>query len=96
MSRAARTPATRMDSVSSRKEAVFWSSMTRVLEVLAPVIPSLKAPVILEFSFRTFRFQWRIRFWKYQVSTAMTGTIRMTTSASRQLRISMAAKVPKT
>ena len=36
----------------------------QVLEVLAPVMPSLKAPVIWELIFRTFRFQWRIRFWK--------------------------------
>ena len=37
--------------------SVFWSSMTRVLEVLAPLIPSLNAPVIFELIFRTFRFQ---------------------------------------
>ena len=33
---------------------------------------------------------------KYPVSTAMTGTMTMTTRASRQFRASMAAKVPST
>ena len=57
MSRAARIPASCMDLVRVRKLSVFWSSMTRVLEVLAPLIPSLNAPVIFELIFRTFRFQ---------------------------------------
>lgn len=85
-----------MVSVSSRKFLMLWSSMTRVLEVLAPVMPSLKAPVILELSLRTLRFQWRMRGWNQPVSAATTGTMRMTTSASRQLSSSMAPKALST
>lgn len=96
LSRAAPMPASCIWRVRSRKAATVCSSVPRVLVVLAPVMPSLKEPVMREFSFRTFRFQRRMRFWKYPVSTAMTGTMTMTTRASRQFRASMAAKVPST
>ena len=95
LSRAAFTPEVRMVSVSSWKSLMLRSSTTRVLMVLAPVIPSLKAPVILEFCLRTFRFQSRMRGWKKAVRAAMTGTITMMTRARRQLRKSMAAKEPR-
>ena len=49
-----------------------------------------------ELSLRTLRFQCRMRFWKYAVSTAMTGTISSTSSASFQLRISMDTMEPAT
>ena len=63
--------------------------MTRVLEVLAPMMPSLNAPVMRELSLRTRRFQCRMRFWKYAVSSATTGTTSMTTMASFQLSSSI-------
>ena len=96
LSRAAPMPASCISWVSARKVRTVCSSVPRVLVVLAPVMPSLKDPVMREFSFRTLRFHRRMRFWKYPVSTAITGTMTMTTSASRQFRISMAAKVPST
>ena len=96
LSRAAPMPASCIWRVRARKAATVCSSVPRVLVVLAPVMPSLKEPVMREFSFRTFRFQRRMRFWKYPVSTAITGTMTMTTRASRQFRASMAAKVPST
>ena len=57
---APRRCATRTDfffiaSVSARKSFAILSSMTSVLMVLAPVMPSLKSLVILEFSSRTSR-----------------------------------------
>ena len=61
LSRAARTAERFMLPVRSRKPRMLWSSMTRVLVVLAPVMPSLNAPVILELILRTLRFQWRMR-----------------------------------
>ena len=70
--------------------------MTSVLDVLAPVMPSLKAPVIFELSLRTFRFQWRMRFWKYQVSAAIAGTTRMMSVANCTFSSSMATKTPST
>ena len=82
--------------VRLRKASAVCSSVTSVLVVRAPVMPSLKAPVMREFSLRTFRFQWRMRFWKYPVRMAITGTMAMTASASLQFRASMAAKVPST
>ena len=96
LSRAAPMPASCIWRVRSRKAATVCSSVPRVLVVLAPVMPSLKDPVMREFSFRTLRFHRRMRFWKYPVSTAITGTMTMTTRASRQFRASMAAKVPST
>ena len=41
LSSTARTVVSRMREVTSRKAAVFLSSMTKVLEVLAPEMPSL-------------------------------------------------------
>ena len=41
LSLAALTPATRISVVSSSNSRQFWSSMTSVFEVFAPVIPSL-------------------------------------------------------
>ncbi len=85
-----------MEPVRSRNAPISWSSITMVLEVLAPEMPSLKAPVILELIFRTFRFQWRIRGWNQPVRAAMAGTTRITTRASCQFRASMAANTPTT
>ena len=96
LSRAAPMPASCIWRVRSRKAATVCSSVPRVLVVLAPVMPSLKDPVMREFSLRTLRFHRRMRFWKYPVSTAITGTMTMTTRASRQFRASIAAKVPST
>ena len=61
LDQAARTAERFMFSVRTLKFRMLWSSMTRVLEVFAPVMPSLKAPVILELILRTFRVQWRMR-----------------------------------
>ena len=61
-SRAARMPQSCISFVSARNEAVFCSSMPRVFDVFAPVMPSLNAPVMREFSLRTRRFQCRMRF----------------------------------
>ena len=96
LSRAARMPESCICRVRLRKASAVCSSVTSVLVVRAPVMPSLKAPVMREFSLRTFRFQWRMRFWKYPVRMAITGTMAMTASASLQFRASMAAKVPST
>ena len=52
---AARTEDFFIRVVSSVNSSMFFSSRTRVLVVFAPMMPSLNAPVILEFVFRTSR-----------------------------------------
>ena len=55
--------------------------MTRVLDALAPVIPSLYAPVIMELKARIFRFSTKIFFSKIQVMTAVMGMTRIRIAA---------------
>ena len=63
--RAARTEVRRISAVSATKSRSILSSMARVLIVRAPVMPSLKLPVIFELISRTRRltrtsFVWKI------------------------------------
>ena len=53
---AARTLFRRMSSVSATKSFSMRSSITRLLMVRAPVIPSLKLPVMRELTSRISRF----------------------------------------
>ena len=62
--RVAFTPLSYISPVRRRKLSVLSRSMTSVLEVLAPVMPSLKAPVMRLFSLRTRRFHSSSRPWK--------------------------------
>ena len=61
------------------------SSITSVLVVFAPVMPSLNAPVMREFCSRTRRWKKTSFFWKYAPETTRTGTITITHSARCQL-----------
>ena len=92
----ARTEARYMSVEISRKSAAFFSSITSVFEVLAPVMPSLNAPVIVELIRRMRRFKFKILRWKTTVSTAINGTTEMTSSAIFQFRISMEMNTPQT
>ena len=94
--RSAFTAAWYISPVRFSKSAVLRSSVERVLMVLAPVMPSLKAPVSRELVRRTIRFQWRILSWNFQVRMAMAGTTSSTRMASFQFKSSMARKVPPT
>ena len=75
----------RIRSVSSRKSRITLSSTTRVRMVLAPVIPSLKFPVIREFSSRIFRFSTTSRLWKNPVSRMAMGRSRRSIAESSAL-----------
>ena len=55
LSTAARTEAERMIRVSCANSSQFARSRLRVLVVLAPMMPSLNAPVMREFVLRTVR-----------------------------------------
>ena len=55
LSAAARTDASRMVRVSSENSRLFAASRRSVLVVLAPMMPSLNAPVMREFVLRTTR-----------------------------------------
>ena len=61
--RAARTEVLRYSSVSPTKSFSMRSSMVRVLIVFAPVIASLKSPVMREFSSRIWRLAMISFFW---------------------------------
>ena len=63
---------------------MFMSSRTRVLVVLAPMMPSLNAPVMRELVFLTCRCAFRIRCWKNHDTTASGGLTSSTTRVSRQ------------
>ena len=92
----ARTEFCRISSVISENSRRFWSSITSVLLVLAPVIPSLYARVISELMRRTRRLTARIRFWKTTVIMAIRGTMAIMGSASFQLIKSMVTILPST
>ena len=68
--------------VSFRKSSSIFFSITSDLIVLAPVIPSLKFPVILLLISRTWRFTAIILFWKYAKRSVTSGKIIITSSAS--------------
>ena len=80
--------------VSFTKSPAIFSSTTRVLMVLAPVMPSLKSPVIREFSSRIFRLAMISFFWKREKRITISGRITMTIRARRALMTSITAREP--
>ncbi len=93
-SRAARTDVFRYSWVSATKSFAMRSSMVRVLMVFAPVIASLKSPVMREFSSRICRLA-RISFlWKSEKKITMSGRIVVTMRARRTLMTSITATAP--
>ena len=81
---AARTEEVRMPCATSPNSSMFISSRTRVLVVLAPLMPSLKPAVIWLLRLRTWRYASRIPFWNFQEITARGGSTSITTRASCQ------------
>ena len=79
-------------SVSPAKSPDMRSSIPRVLEVFAPVMPSLYAPVISEFMLRISRLALSMRFWKNHVTMAIGGTTARTIEASRAFIENIEAK----
>ncbi len=65
-----------------------------VFTVSAPVIASLKSPVICELISRTRRFSGRTFFWNSTMVSANSGITASTRSAKRQLIDSMTAAAP--
>ena len=94
--RAARTAAVRMVPVSSRNSWPLRSSRTRVLVVTAPMMPSLKAPVMRLLAARTRRCWRRILRWKNTHSTAMTGATERISRPSFQFMASSITTMPTT
>ena len=85
----ARTLTFFMSAVSSSNSFSILSSTTSVFVVVAPVMPSLKAPVMREVFSRTCRWKNTSFFWKYMDEIATIGTITSTHSAIFQLRMSI-------
>ena len=81
-------------SVSAVKDLPISSSMTRVFIVRAPVIPSLKAPVITEFCSLISRLSFVSLAWKKEKSRTVTGRTASTRSASLAFKASMTALAP--
>ena len=82
-----------MACVSASKSACILSSMTSDLMVLAPVMPSLKLPVMMLLRSRTFRLA-RVRWrWKKIVTTVMIGTTHNSSRASMGLSRNMTTKM---
>ena len=92
--RAARMPVFLISEVSFTKSSAIRSSITSVLIVFAPVMPSLKSPVIRLFSSRIRRLASISFFWNRAYRTTISGRISMTRSASRALTASMTASAP--
>ena len=93
-SRALRTLLRSMLPVSAVKWSVILSSMTRVLTVFAPVMPSLKLPVMRELISRISRFTRTSFFWNREKSTAMSGTMSETSAARRAFSENMTIIAP--
>jgi len=68
--------------------------MTSVFIVFAPVMPSLKLPVIFEFISRTSRLTRTRRLWNTENSSTMIGIIVSTISASFAFMTSMTIIAP--
>ena len=94
LSKAERMLAVRMAPVSSRNSAALASSRTRVFVVMAPMMPSLNAPVMRLFVLRTARWYLSIRFWKITHSAARTGVMHSTSRPSFQFMASSTATMP--
>ncbi len=96
LSSAARMLAVRISLVFWRNSASLASSRTRVLVVIAPMMSSLKAPVIWLFILRTMRWLLRMRFWKKTQSAASGGMTQSTSRPSFQFIASSTATMPST
>ena len=92
--RAARVRVFRIRSVSRQKSRSMVSSITRVLMVLAPVIPSLKSPVIWELISRISRFRPMSPRWNRPYSATARGSTAITSRAKRALMASITAMAP--
>ena len=80
--------------VSPTNLSIMVSSITRDLMVLAPVIPSLKFPVMVELISLTSRLTSMSLFWKMENSIATAGTIETTNRASFALMENMTTMDP--
>ena len=83
------TDTRRISSESCSKSSCIRFSTTSVLMLRAPVIPSLKFPVMLEFSSRIFRFRTISFFWKSQIRKKSIGTRISSQRNSRRLMTSI-------
>ena len=81
-------------AVSASNSRSTLSSMTSVLVVFAPVMPSLKAEVMCEFCSRTWRWVRTSFFCTTPQVTARTGITTSTHSASFQFRSSIDTAAP--
>ena len=73
-----------LQTLSFSKSSCMRRSMTSVLMALAPVMPSLRSPVIVELISRMRRFSSISFLWKKMMSTTATGTSARIYSARRQ------------
>ena len=93
-SRAARTLLRYMREVSFTKASCIVSSMTSVLIVRAPVMPSLKLPVISELISRISRLAFVSLPWKTEKNSTASGSTARTSSARRALIENMTTTAP--
>ena len=83
------TETRRIFSVSSSNSFCILSSMPSSLMLLAPTIPSLKSPVIVELSSRMCRFRFTSFLWNSVMSTTAAAISRRIQSASLKSMMSM-------
>ena len=93
-SRAPRTDFWSIFSVSFLKCSVIESSITNVFTVFAPVIPSLKFPVMWEFNSRISRFIRISFFWNTENSKKIKGSNNVTSNAKRALIANITSIAP--
>ena len=92
--RAVRMEVRFMSSVVSPKSRAILSSMTSVLVVFAPVMPSLKLAVICELISRTRRLSTVSLPWNSAAISVMMGVSATTHSASFQFIMNMTTMTP--
>ena len=85
------TDTRRISSESFSKSSCIRFSTTSVLMLRAPVIPSLKFPVMREFSSLIFRFRTINFFWKSQIRKKSIGT--RTSSQRNSLRLMASIRI---
>ena len=83
-----------MLDVSAMKSASIFSSIASDLMVLAPVMPSLKLPVIFELISRIWWCRSNSLPWNIAKNTAMMGTTRKTYPVSLTSMLSMMTAAP--
>ena len=84
----------RILAVSALNRSSIFSSTAKDFTVFAPVMPSLKLPVIRELISRTCRLTWISFFWNMANKTTISGRIVRIIPASEGLRLTITTIAP--